>query len=273
MATAGSYPIILAHGICHFGELAYRAVDLDNRADDRFPYFRKVRSTLIAHGFQAYHSHVSWAAGVEQRSRELADELRRITRDFTLWPCVHIIAHSMGGLDARRMIHAGRMHDRVASLSTIGTPHLGSSFADWGVRHLGRVVDFAGKLGLDIAGFRDLTTASCARFNDEAEDYERSNGVLYRTYAGVRSDGGMSKPLRFSHRIVELAEGPNDGLVSLASARWRDDVFVKVIEADHLNEIGWWDVTDRAIQGDLPRFERRMLDFYLEVADRARGDE
>jgi triacylglycerol esterase/lipase EstA (alpha/beta hydrolase family) len=42
---------------------------------------------------------------------------------------VHIIAHSMGGLDARHLIvDIVTMADKVGTLATIGTPHLGTSF-------------------------------------------------------------------------------------------------------------------------------------------------
>ncbi|MFO0865908.1 MAG: hypothetical protein U0744_14870 [Gemmataceae bacterium] len=46
----------------------------------------------------------------------------------------HIIAHSMGGLDSRYMITKLGMADQVISLTTLGTPHRGSPFADWAVR-------------------------------------------------------------------------------------------------------------------------------------------
>ena len=44
---------------------------------------------------------------------------------------VVIIAHSMGGLDARYMISRLGMDDRVTALVTITTPHRGSPYADW----------------------------------------------------------------------------------------------------------------------------------------------
>ena len=194
----GTYPIVLAHGICRLDSLLHAAFDMDNSEDDRFHYFRRVRSTLVRHGYEVYHSRVGWASDVETRARELRDELLRITADFTLSPKVHIIAHSMGGLDARHMIVNHEMHGRVASLSTISTPHLGTSFADWGLRKLPWVVALLGRLGLDVTGFRDLTREACRAFNQRVESFELSNGVRYRTYAGVAEasidDAVDSKP-------------------------------------------------------------------------------
>jgi len=266
MAYVNAYPIVLAHGICRFDVLMNTVFVLDDRDDDRLHYFRKIRSHLAAHGYLVHHSQVAWAAGVQERAYQLREELRRITRDFTLYPKVHVIAHSMGGLDARHMIVDYEMPHRVASLATISTPHWGSSFADWGIRHFDRVVTVARRMGLDIAGFRDLTTDRCAEFNERAAAYEHQCGVVFRTYAGVQTRAKTFAPLRFSHRIIEAAEGENDGLVSLKSAKWRDEYFVKAIEADHRNEIGWWDMTDPEQQREAPAFEARIQRLYLEIA-------
>ncbi len=49
---------------------------------------------------------------------------------------VNIVAHSMGGLDARYLI-SHMSFSRVASLTTIATPHRGSSFMDYIQERLG----------------------------------------------------------------------------------------------------------------------------------------
>src|ERR1700719_4474458 len=73
---------------------------------------------------------VSPLGSVQLRAQELANA---IAAKFPSGE-VHIVAHSMGGLDARcllaqnlRGLAAG---DRVVSLSTISTPHHGSPVAD-----------------------------------------------------------------------------------------------------------------------------------------------
>src|SRR5712692_3871085 len=66
---------------------------------------------------------------VEQRAKQLAEEIDQ--KKFPSGP-IHIIAHSMGGLDARRFLVEGpkSLTERVVSLSTIATPHHGSLIAD-----------------------------------------------------------------------------------------------------------------------------------------------
>ena len=259
-----TYPIVLAHGICRFD--LQNAADTGDSEDDRYHYFRRVRSTLARHGYRAHHSAVSWAAGVDTRARELRDELHRITRDFTLCPKVHIIAHSMGGLDARHMIVDHGMADRVATLATIGTPHLGTSYADWGLARMGSIVAWLGRIGLDISGFRDLTRARCRAFNDRVEEFELGCGVRYLTYAGSETEARTFAPLRRSWSIVHAAEGENDGLVSVESAAWRDEFFAGTFRGDHLNETGWWDVTAPMSLRAIREFEERVLAFYLGIA-------
>ncbi len=261
------YPIALAHGICRFDQPLQLTFGVDNQPDDGLHYFKRIRSTLIGAGFAAFHTNVSWAAGVDQRADELKAELEKHTAGFTEHRKVHIIAHSMGGLDARRMICKHRMADRVASLTTIGTPHHGSSFADWGIERHGWVISFSNFLGIDATGFADLTSERCKLFNEEAGAFERGNGVKYQTFAGVQARGRIFWPLRLrAYDVIAEREGANDGLVSLASAMWREDVFVKQIAADHLNEVGWCDPAEPHCFTDRERFERGIRGFYLEIA-------
>lgn len=56
-----------------------------------------------------------------------------IEAELNKWPAgtrVHLLAHSMGGLDARWVIAQDGMAENIASLTTIATPHRGTSLAD-----------------------------------------------------------------------------------------------------------------------------------------------
>ena len=73
----------------------------------------------------------------------------------------------MGGLDARYMISRLGMDRQVLSLTTIGTPHRGTTFADWGVRRLaGLLCPVFRQLHVSTDAFFDLTTEACQRFNE-----------------------------------------------------------------------------------------------------------
>jgi hypothetical protein len=55
--------------------------------------------------------------------------------------------------------------------------------------------------------------------------------------------------------------------VSLRSAKWRDEFFVKQIDADHLNLIGWWHPWGASKDFTRKAFEQRIQKFYLEIAE------
>jgi len=152
-----SYPIILAHGICPVDRIVVPFLGKRYREDDRLNYFRNIRSALMDAGFTVFRSRVSWAVELDRRAQDLKDELVRITTYFSKWPRIHIIVHSMGGLDSRWMIYKYRMEMHLASLTTIGTPHLGTSLASHRLKRFGGLIPLAGVMGVNIRGFRDLT--------------------------------------------------------------------------------------------------------------------
>src|SRR5262245_33216623 len=122
-------PIVLVHGLMGFDAVRVAGIRLGS-------YFPNVDDALRAAGNRVFTARLSPTAGVAQRAAELRDFLHR---DVPAGP-IHIVAHSMGGLDARYMTSRLGMKDRVLTLTTLGTPHRGSPFADWGVRHLRRLV-------------------------------------------------------------------------------------------------------------------------------------
>jgi triacylglycerol esterase/lipase EstA (alpha/beta hydrolase family) len=98
---------------------------------DRFHYFKGIKSFLRAKGYDVRHANLNFAGSVRKRTAQLGAEVQR-----ALGPSqkVHMIAHSMGGLDARHMIvNSAGMAEKVATLTTIGTPHHGTVFADHGL--------------------------------------------------------------------------------------------------------------------------------------------
>jgi triacylglycerol lipase len=217
-------PLVLVHGLCGFDRVyALRRPLLD--------YFPGVRECLEAAGNRVFLARVSPTAGVRQRA---ADLRRFLQREVPAGP-VHVVGHSMGGLDARYMIARLGMENRVLSLTTVATPHRGTSFADWGLRRLGRlVVPFLRMLGIQDQAFYDLTTDSCRRFNEDVPDVP---GVRYFAVAGRCDRPFVGPEWLVPYSIVARAEGPNDGVVSVASATWGEHTEVWV--GDHLNLVNW----------------------------------
>jgi triacylglycerol lipase len=292
MTDAADFPIVLAHGIARFDFLRDSVIkrlqlflaDL-SFAPDRTHYFKGIATHLKSNGFETYHTSVSFAPAVEQRSAELRQEILRILK-VTGKEKVHIIGHSMGGLDSRTMIVSEDMADHVASLTTIGTPHLGTSFAEWGLSHGGSDIIRAIRRFLDMEGFLTLTAEARQAFNESARNLEATNDVVYQTYAGAQQKDLIFTPLKPSWEIINDAEGANDGLVSVASQKWvselvSDEGVVKGVRqhdfpvpADHLNQIGWWDMSElRKLKWwriswlrEKRRYETAVKNAYLKIA-------
>jgi len=267
MPHESTHPIILAHGIARFDVLTNKLFQIDNNdKKDELHYFRNIRTFLESHDFDVEHTNVDWAGSLVKRAADLKQQVEQILQ-LKGATKVHIIGHSMGGLDARRMLwdnRAENFHHKVASVTTIGTPHHGSSFADFVSQ--GRRED-AEALGLGLDGVMDLRTDKMAEFNAEVSDWERHNGVRFRAYAGKQRLIHVFGPLKLSWLIIREREGDNDGFVSVTSARWNDEYFVPpVLDADHLNEIGWWDISE-SWQGVTPeQLEARIKNVYLGIA-------
>lgn len=217
-------PVVLVHGLFGFDEIAL--------GRQRHAYFRGVRAALEKDGHSVRVARVAAVGTVAARAAALARcveemEARR----------VNLVAHSMGGLDARWAIARLGLRRRVGALVTVGTPHLGTPLADLSA-------DLAARLGLERAlavggvsleAFRDLTTASMARFNDEVPDVR---GVAYGSVVGVVRRKRRTNPLLVPGYVwLKGRAGPNDGVVPAASQRWGD--VLAEVEADHWAQIGW----------------------------------
>ena len=227
-------PIVLAHGLLGFARIAVRGRTVAE-------YFRGVPALLEGAGNRVLVPEVPKAASIAARAGALAGAIRAGAGDAA----VHVIAHSMGGLDARYLVtHLGA---RVLTLTTIGTPHRGTAFADWGLRHAERagLTPWLRRQGIEHAAFADLGTGACARFNERTPD---APGVRYFSIAGEKPREAMLYALRYSQDVIAPAEGPNDGLVSVRSARWGESL--DVWDCDHFNLVGWTGPRERFLGHD-----------------------
>jgi triacylglycerol lipase len=221
------FQLILHHGLMGFSRLRVGRLGVS--------YFRGIDRALAEAGYRIVAPRVHPTGSVARRAAQLRQAL--VGQLPPNGPKAVIVAHSMGGLDARYMIRELGMADRVAALLTIATPHRGSAYADWCAANLGRRLrGFAlmRALGIDVDGLRDLTTEACAAFNHRVSDVP---GVAYFSISAACPCECAAAALRPSHRIIQRAQGDNDGLVSVASARW--GTHLDTWCCDHLQEVGW----------------------------------
>lgn len=287
-------PIVLAHGIARFDILLQILRDRlqlpETEFGDLFHYFKGIKSHLQSHGFQVFDPNQEFAGPVDIRASQLRDRVNDALA-ATGAEKVHIIAHSMGGLDARHMIVDKGMADRVASLTTIGTPHLGTILADHVIDHGGFLLKEGLRQVINLDGFDDLRTGACDQFNRRAEHHEATNRVVYQTLASAEELHLVFIPLVPSWLFIRDNEGKNDGLVSVTSQSWRSELVASdgsrkaivqkefPIAGDHLNQVGWWDPQEAANPKKLfhsfvkqkKDYESRVKDVYLQIAQGLAG--
>jgi triacylglycerol lipase len=213
------HPLVFCHGM-----LAMTMLRMQIPADSN--YFCHLRSFLSDRGIDALFPNVAPTGGVLERAEQLRDQIQRWTDEP-----VNIIAHSMGGLDARCLISRLGLAHRVRSLTTISTPHRGSTLAEWFHVNFHQRLPLLltlEALGMNIAGFGDCRPARCHEFNDRTPDVPE---VRYFSYTAAVTPPRMTPFLRRAWGIITPQEGPNDGIVSVRSARWGEEL--GTIAVDH----------------------------------------
>ncbi|KAJ5730968.1 uncharacterized protein N7483_005476 [Penicillium malachiteum] len=244
-------PVVLAHGLLGFDELRLAGPYLPS-----VQYWRGIKEALSAQGIEVITAKVPPSSSIEQRAEELAREIEVGARGKD----VNIIAHSMGGLDSRYMISRLKQDKfKVLSLTTIATPHRGSAVADYIFDQIGG--------GVETGAFDQLTRKYMTEtFNPHTPDME---DVRYFSY-GAAVNPSIWSVFRLSHKILAEAEGPNDGLVSVASSHWGGEKGYKgtLVGVSHLDLINWsnrlkWLVGE--VIGQRRNFN--AIAFYLDITD------
>jgi triacylglycerol lipase len=218
-------PIVLVHGLFGFDKISVGGWTIAQ-------YFPGIPEALIRAGNQVLIPRLSPTGGVAERAAQLKVFLdRNIPREP-----VHIFAHSLGGLDSRYLISCLGMSRRVLTLTTLGTPHRGTPFIDWGIRRLEWFLKPVFNLfDIPTQAFYDLSTAGCKAFNDNVPDHP---DVRYFSVAGRFQSSLTTPEWLLSSYIVLSAEGPNDGVVSIASASYGE--IQDVWDGHHLSLINWY---------------------------------
>lgn len=158
---------------------------------------------------------------------------------------IRVIAHSMGGLDTRYLLAKNLLGlaERIKSLSTISTPHRGSPVADLLLGLIPGIDSAPFQRFLDLfpsvgsGALDDLSTKATVAFNQEIKDVP---GVRYLSYFGFgHTSLALLPTVEFIRsRGTTDEEKTNDGVVSLASAKWPTDLVEQPWPADHLAQIG-----------------------------------
>ena len=254
-------PVILAHGTGGSAEIL-GIVD----------YWWGIPDALENEGAQVYVTTVNGLDGTEDKAEQFKQQLLQIEAVSSASQ-FNIIAHSHGTLYARYAISNLDLAPHVVSLTSIAGPHYGMKLADMIVKNFpdplksftGDTLDFIyayifGDTDPDsFQNVYDVTTDYMQNvFNPETPD---ADGVYYQSWAAKVKYGCPNIILDPVWRILVTAEGPNDGLVAVESAKWGNFRGVESAAwwspgCDHLNIIGH-------LFGITPGFN--APDFYVDI--------
>lgn len=249
-------PVVLHHGIFGFDELRLGPV--------RVAQFPGVERALREAGHPTACARVHPCASIARRAGQLKQCLLQRLAMLKATERVILVAHSLGGLDARYMVSRLGMAKRVAAVVTISTPHRGASLADFWHLHLGRrlkVYDAVRAAGVDIGAAYDLTRVAMQRFNAEVPDHP---DVRYYSVTCSVPWWRVRGKLLLPHRIVGREEGENDGIVSVSSAVWGEHLAHWPV--DHIAAV------NRPRLVPLPSGRAEVLGRYVEAVGKVAAD-
>lgn len=209
------YPVLLVHGMCF-------------RDWKIFSYFGRVPKMYKRMGADVYHGCQDSVGAVETNAYQLKETIDKVL-EKTGAEKINVVAHSKGGLDTRYLISTLGYGDKIASLTTLQTPHHGSKTVDWLMRFprfITKTVGFLTSALYKILGdkkpaahkcFELFTTQGAKKFNEANPDNEN---VYYQSYAFVMKRFTSDIFMCLPSLVVGSLEGENDGLLPPSAVMW-----------------------------------------------------
>lgn len=250
-SCATKYPVLLVHGIGFRDDVPL------------MKYWSKIPKKLKKNGASVYlanqdafNSHIENALQVKKRVNEIIEE--------TGSEKVNIIAHSKGGLESRYMITKLGMEDKVASLTTLASPHRGSALADTIFVFLERknlmnktmkfakiYAQFIGDKEPNIyqAG-KELTIPYMFHFNKSVPNIPT---VYYQSFGGIVTENYPAWHIRVQHKLMAKAEGDNDCIVSKKSYQWGN--FKEVVTSNDDFGVSHFDIVGMRFVSEVSSFD------------------
>ena len=214
------YPVVLVHGI-----LAHDRKSLIN-------FWGRIPERLTCRGVNIFLGNTDAWGDYESNAKILKETVEKIMSEAKTEK-VNIIAHSKGGIDSRYFIWKYGFGDKVASLTTLSTPHHGSEIAD--LIHNQKIVHtrltkkvgaifckLYGDANPDLYNLNcHLTTAKMKEFNEQVIMDER---VFYQSLYTTMNHALDDLMFFYSYLYVKKKNGRNDGIVSECSAKWGNNI-------------------------------------------------
>lgn len=219
------YPVLLCHGYGAITSLVKPSPLYD------------IALLLRSHNVLAFAPNIVPYAKIETRAQSWVKRIEDLVENLP-YQKVNIIAHSMGGLDMRYALSNLDMAQHVASLTTISTPHHGTSLAELTLKtpdaireKLGDFLDWMGDRIYPHTKSDSVGSAAqlTRRYINEQFNPSTPNidDIPYYSYTSAVGKG-TSEPIRviarYQNKHIYDIEGPNDGMVSVESAKWGEHI-------------------------------------------------
>lgn len=260
-ATANScktkYPLIFVHG------LGLRDKGFFIKYWGKIPHaLRNCGAQVFTGGQNAFNTH-------KRNALLLKKNILTILKN-TGTSKINIIAHSKGGIESRYLISKLGMNSKIASLTTIATPHRGSYMANImiyklpGTNLLKNALNLYGKSVGDIspnsigAGMQ-LTTFYMKKFNKQVPN---SRDVYYQSFCSRIEKKYKNIIWLNMYSLLYKYEGPNDGLVSVSSCKWGN--FRGVVRTKNYTGISHTDIIGLKTFSGVDTFD--AYKFYIFIA-------
>lgn len=203
-------------------------------------YFSEYEKFFQAQGCEVRRIQFVENSRVEFRGIMLRDQANRFLAKYPGEKAI-IIAHSEGGIDARFAIKTLGLKN-ISSVVTIGTPHTGTTLADWVIHHrdarspLYWVVRIFGNYDLKELPFvGEMTSSFMERQKDK---FEVVPGVKYAAAQGV-----CLTHCHWALRLLDLVSGTHlvggpdtgDGIIPASSQKFGEDL--GSYDLDHISEV------------------------------------
>ncbi|MBI3394304.1 MAG: alpha/beta fold hydrolase [Spirochaetia bacterium] len=277
---AGSYPIVLAHGILGFDDTSGLAGGLVKYWGGIDDYLRSQGVPVLTPGMQAMNDNVV-------RGNQLKNQVNywMAANGYTK---VHIIGHSQGGLTARYMTSNLGMSSKVRSITSLNSVHRGTPVADIGLAVIpswlqpsvalvlnafGAII--YGKTQQDIIAMaKSLTTGAMSSFNNTVPNVST---VKYFSYGSKMTIADpfqhpvmvLTYPICWTGGVFNGQGGDNDGVVPVSSQKWGTwmggpSYGLLTTGVDHLEatNLEWWGQKFYDVQG-----------YFLKMAQNAKANQ
>lgn len=262
------YPILLIHG-------------MGFRDDGKIGYWGRIQSALEKQGYRVLLSGQDSNGSIQSNADQIAPKFDSLLSQYDSEK-VNIIAHSKGGLEARYLASSLGYANKIASITTLSTPHNGSETVDSFMKIPGPLMKIGCKI-TDIwfrilgdkspdtySAVHSLTTTKAKEFNQQNPDVE---SIYYQSYAFVMKNAFSDIFLFLPNLVVNHFEGENDGLLPPKAVKWTN--FKGIVRGVNTRGISHCDEVDmrrKKIQITYDGKEADIVDLYLDIAKQLEAD-